>query len=93
MTGVAPSSLTSPLRPSVTQTCAKTLDPLTGIVGISTEYSYEYNPLIEEAISRYVAEVHHITAEDRIDLPVISFTYDSTLETLIEVISFSGIIM
>ena len=56
-------------------------------MGIATNFFYEYNPLIEEAITRYEVQVHHIEADGRsdIDLPVLSFTYDSDLETIIEV--------
>ena len=56
-------------------------------MGIATNFFYEYNPLTEEAITRYEVQVHHIEADGMsdVDLPVLSFTYDSDLETIIEV--------
>lgn len=87
--------LTSPVKPDVTQTCDKTPDPMTGTVGITTRFSYEYNPLIEEAITGYKIDILHLLDSGKPSQPVISITYDSTLNILEEVttILFKSILL
>ena len=77
--------LTSPVKPNVTQTCDKTPDPMTGTVGITTRFSYKYNPLIEEAITGYMLQIHHLLDSGEASEPVISITYDPMLNRLNEV--------
>ena len=77
--------LTSPVKPDVTQTCDKTSNPMTGTVGITTRYSYEYNPLIEEAIIGYNLDILHLLDNGGAGRSVISITYDSTLNRIKEV--------
>ena len=78
-------ALTSPLAPTVTSSYVKIVDPLTGLVGTSTSFFYEYNPLIEEAIFSYVVDVLNVEVNDVPGLPVISLKYNSTLDLLSEV--------
>ena len=51
--------VTSPAPPPVTYMCARTVDTVTGLVGISLMFSYEYNPLIQEAIDQYFVVVQN----------------------------------
>ena len=71
--------VTSPVEPNVTQTCSGSVDSDTGQIGISFNFSYEHDPLIEEAIVNYCVVISEsgrgVSAE---------FTYDMNL-TLIEV--------
>ena len=45
--------VTSPAKPEVNITCRRTLNESTGLITAHLEWSYEYNPLIQEAISMY----------------------------------------
>ena len=43
---------TEPAMPTVNFSCDRTVDSITGLLTIHLNWTYEYNPLIEEAISR-----------------------------------------
>lgn len=45
--------VTSPAQPEVNITCRRTLNKSTGLITAHLEWSYEYNPLIQDAISMY----------------------------------------
>lgn len=45
--------VTSPAPPEVNITCRRTLNKSTGLITAHLEWSYEYNPLIQDAISMY----------------------------------------
>ena len=73
-----PSSVTSPSKPEITYSCERLVDPQTGLVGIGLNFSYEYNPLIQEAISMYTVDALR-TATGSNGIVIGSFTYDPAL--------------
>ena len=77
--------LTSPRPPTVTQSCQKMTDPLTGLAGLSMSFSYEYDPLIQEAIMKFTAETQTVEPSGVPGLSVISTTYNPNLVKLNEV--------
>ena len=44
---------TEPVAPTVSLSCNRRVDIITGFIEIHINWTYEYNPLIEEAISEY----------------------------------------
>ena len=61
--------LTSPERPSATYFCEKRVDPITGLIDIFINFTYEYNPLIEEAIINYTVIVSDTSAQGGTGVP------------------------
>ena len=72
-------AVTTPAQPVVTQTCNRILDPLTGLVAISLNYSYEYNPLIEETIVAYTVNAHELLEDGRNGAILGSFIYNPNI--------------
>ena len=77
--------LTSPQPPTVTQSCQKMADPLTGLAGLLMSFSYEYDPLIQEAIMNFTAETQNVKPSGVQGFSVISTTYNPNLMKLNEV--------
>lgn len=64
--------VTSPLKPEVTYSCKRQVDPQTGLIGIALNFSYEYNRLIQQAISMYTVDALHTAPINNIG----SYVYD-----------------
>ena len=69
--------VTSPEQPTVAHMCMRTVDTLTGLVEISLNFSYEYNPLIEEAIVNYTATPQNVDDNNKPSRTLAEFIYDS----------------
>ena len=61
--------LTSPEEPSATYSCERRLDPITGLIDIFINFTYEYNSLIEEAIINYTVIVSDTNAQGGTGVP------------------------
>ena len=72
-------AVTTPTQPVVTQTCNRILDPLTGLVAISLNYSYGYNPLIEETIVAYTVNAHELLEDGRNGAILGEFIYNPNI--------------
>ena len=70
----------SPLAPVATSFCERRVDPITGLIDIFLNFTYEFNPLIEEAIINYTVMVSDTTADGRAgDNPSGRFIYNPAL--------------
>jgi hypothetical protein len=70
----------SPLVPVATSFCERRVDPITGLIDIFLNFTYEFNPLIEEAIINYTVMVSDTTADGRAgDNPSGRFIYNPAL--------------
>lgn len=68
--------MTSPSKPKVTLSCKRRVDPQTGLVGIALNFSYEYNPLIQQAISMYDVDVLVTNPDGSNGVRIGSYMYD-----------------
>ena len=69
----------------MTERCEKNVNPLTGLIGISLQFSYEYSHLIDEAIIKYTAETQNSLKSDVAGPSVVSTNYNSMYDKLEEV--------
>jgi hypothetical protein len=70
----------SPLAPAATSFCEKRVNPITGLIDIFLNFTYEFDLLIEEAIINYTVMVSDTTADGRAgDNPSGRFIYNPAL--------------
>ena len=59
----------SPLAPAATSFCEKRVNPITGLIDIFLNFTYEFDLLIEEAIINYTVMVSDTTADGKAGTP------------------------
>ena len=69
-------TLSSPAVPEVNYSCERRVDTITGLVGISLNFSYEYNSQIQEGILTYTVSVFETTALGSRSNRIGAFTYN-----------------